>query len=208
MDDVVEPSRFSRSCPPTRSFAETRIVVYGPFDYRSVCATAATPFLWCLGRPKLIWPTSLIKQDHSDKWLGVVVHELAHLKRRDHWVAWLELIAACLWWWNPLFWYVRRRLLETAESACDSWVVSSLPKKERRAYPHTRAASGEADLSVKGRQPQSESRLRLHRRSVLRQTFSQSHRTTALHGSAWRRIRPSRLRDNAPGRLSGRERSW
>src|SRR5205823_4430356 len=49
------------------------------------------------------------------------------------WVGWLELIAACIWWWNPLFWYVRHQLRENAELACDAWVVQTLPKG-RRAY--------------------------------------------------------------------------
>src|SRR5262249_41240875 len=37
------------------------------------------------------------------------------------------------WWWNPLFWYVRRQLRLNAELACDAWVVSALPE-DRRAY--------------------------------------------------------------------------
>ncbi|MFI5378978.1 MAG: LCCL domain-containing protein [Tepidisphaerales bacterium] len=58
---------------------------------------------------------------------------LAHLKRRDHWVGWLELLAGCVWWWNPLYWYVRHQLRENAELACDAWVVGTLPRG-RRAY--------------------------------------------------------------------------
>jgi hypothetical protein len=64
---------------------------------------------------------------------SVVVHELAHLRRRDHWVSWLQLVAECIWWWNPVFWYVRRQLRLHAELACDAWVVATRPK-DRRAY--------------------------------------------------------------------------
>jgi hypothetical protein len=62
---------------------------------------------------------------------GLIVHELAHVKRRDHWVGWLELVAGCLWWWNPLFWIVRHELREHAELACDAWVVGTLPDGRR-----------------------------------------------------------------------------
>jgi hypothetical protein len=63
----------------------------------------------------------------------LIVHELAHIARRDHVVGWIELVAGVAWWWNPLFWSVRRALREQAELACDAWVISALPNG-RRAY--------------------------------------------------------------------------
>jgi len=96
-------------------------------------SAACSPMIFAFGRPRLIWPNSLAEPLTGDARRAVIAHELAHLRRRDHWVAWLELAASCGWWWNPLFWYVRRRLRETAELACDAWVVSLLPGG-RRAY--------------------------------------------------------------------------
>lgn len=93
----------------------------------------ASPILWCLGRPKLLWPTGLEETLDASATRSLLVHELAHLRRRDHWVAWLELAAMLFWWWNPLFWYVRRRLRQSAEMACDAWVVWALPDA-RRTY--------------------------------------------------------------------------
>ncbi len=92
-----------------------------------------TPLLWSLGRPQLLWPASLLEELPAHCRRSVLAHELAHLGRRDHWVGWLLLLAECVWWWNPLFWYVRRQLRENAELACDAWVVAVLPE-DRRAY--------------------------------------------------------------------------
>jgi beta-lactamase regulating signal transducer with metallopeptidase domain len=93
----------------------------------------AAPMVWCVGRPRLLWPASL-SADSTDTCIdGVLVHELAHVKRRDHIVGWIELLAAVVWWWNPLFWFVRSALREQAELACDAWVISALPNG-RRAY--------------------------------------------------------------------------
>lgn len=64
---------------------------------------------------------------------GILVHELAHIRRRDHWIAWLEMAAQIVWWWNPLSWLIRHKLRECAELACDEWVVGLLPN-QRRAY--------------------------------------------------------------------------
>ncbi len=92
-----------------------------------------SPLVAGLGRPKLLWPSSLLERLPPACHRSVIAHELAHLRRRDHWVGWLLLLAECLWWWNPLFWYVRRQLRLNAELACDAWVVWLLPG-DRRAY--------------------------------------------------------------------------
>ena len=92
-----------------------------------------SPALCAWGRTSLLWPEGAASQFTSAGEQAVVLHELAHLRRRDHWVGWLELLAGCVWWWNPLFWYARHQLHENAELACDSWVVAVLPEK-RRAY--------------------------------------------------------------------------
>jgi beta-lactamase regulating signal transducer with metallopeptidase domain len=94
-----------------------------------------SPLMWCLNlrRPVLLWPEQL-PDDASPACVGgLVTHELAHIKRRDHWVGWLELVAGTLWWWNPLFWFVRARVRENAELACDAWVIDTMPDG-RRAY--------------------------------------------------------------------------
>jgi beta-lactamase regulating signal transducer with metallopeptidase domain len=93
----------------------------------------ASPVVWCVGRPRLLWPADLAA-DASDACVdGLLVHELAHITRRDHFVGWIEFAAAIVWWWNPVFWYVRAARREQAELACDAWVISALPNG-RRAY--------------------------------------------------------------------------
>src|SRR5262249_16512260 len=57
----------------------------------------------------------------------LLVHELAHLRRRDHWVRLLEMLATGLFWWHPVVWWARRELREAEEQCCDAWVVWALP---------------------------------------------------------------------------------
>ncbi len=90
-----------------------------------------SPFMWCLGRLRLIWPEAMASEAEIVRSRGVIAHELAHVRRGDHWVAWLELIAGIVWWWNPLFWFVRRRLRETAEMACDALAIGTNPESRR-----------------------------------------------------------------------------
>jgi len=100
-----------------------------------VVAGIESPLIWCGNpwRPQLLWPAELAPSMSADCRHALILHELAHVKRRDHWVGWLELAAGCACWWNPLFWYVRSQVRENAELACDGWVISERPDL-RRAY--------------------------------------------------------------------------
>src|SRR5579864_6992616 len=93
----------------------------------------ASPLVAGLFRPVLLWPEQLEDRLGENGLKAVLVHELAHLRRRDHWVRWLEVLAECVWWWNPLFRLARSRVRQYAELACDAWVLAMLPQA-RRAY--------------------------------------------------------------------------
>src|SRR5205085_5012588 len=62
---------------------------------------------------------------------ALLVHELAHLYRRDHWVRWLEIIVTVLYWWHPAVWWARRELRDAEEQCCDAWVVWLMPGANR-----------------------------------------------------------------------------
>ncbi|HMC65547.1 MAG TPA: M56 family metallopeptidase, partial [Gemmataceae bacterium] len=57
----------------------------------------------------------------------LLTHELAHLRRSDHWVRGLEFLATGLYWWHPVVWWARREIREAEEQCCDAWVVWALP---------------------------------------------------------------------------------
>jgi beta-lactamase regulating signal transducer with metallopeptidase domain len=92
-----------------------------------------SPMVWGFGPARLLWPEGLEEFLSPAAREAVLVHELAHLRRRDHWVGWLVLAGGCVWWWHPLFRFVSRQLGREAELACDAWVVGTLPGA-RRAY--------------------------------------------------------------------------
>ncbi len=48
---------------------------------------AIPPMLWALGsRPMLLVPSALVGRLGPDRRAAILVHELAHMKRRDHWI--------------------------------------------------------------------------------------------------------------------------
>ncbi len=98
-----------------------------------VTAGIASPFIWFLGRLRLVWPEVMSSREAVVRARGVIAHELAHVRRGDHLVAWVELVAGLIWWWNPLYWFVRRRCRESAELACDALALEACPEG-RRSY--------------------------------------------------------------------------
>lgn len=84
-----------------------------------------------LGRAVLILPRDLLARFTDEQRAAVIAHELAHLRRRDHWTRWLELFAIGLYWWLPTVWIARRLLHQAEEACCDAWVVWLLPQRSR-----------------------------------------------------------------------------
>lgn len=85
--------------------------------------TIASPALWAWSRPATILIPETIQLSAGSE--AVFCHELAHLGRRDHWIALLIESGLCLLPWHPLMWLTRRWLDECAEEACDDWAIAS-----------------------------------------------------------------------------------
>jgi RND family efflux transporter MFP subunit len=88
-----------------------------------------SPMIWAAltGRPRLLVPEELWARLDSAQKDAVLTHELAHLKRRDHWVRRVETVVLGLYWWFPVVWWTRRELERTEEACCDAWVLWAMP---------------------------------------------------------------------------------
>ncbi len=92
-----------------------------------------SPMLWTLGlRPRLLFPETLWARLDADQRDALLAHEMAHLKRRDHWVRLLEIVVTGLYWWNPLVWWARRSLRAAEERCCDALVVRAFPDRTKK----------------------------------------------------------------------------
>jgi beta-lactamase regulating signal transducer with metallopeptidase domain/Tol biopolymer transport system component len=91
------------------------------------------PMIWPLGRsPIMLLSRRLIENLSNCQLDPIIVHELAHLRRRDDIVTWLEASVTCLFWWNPVVWLARAQLRAAAEDCCDALVIRTLPESRRQ----------------------------------------------------------------------------
>lgn len=140
---VLRFQRFLRLAEPVESEVADRVaLVAEQLGLRRPPRTVwiwgdLAPLIWSAGGPPLlVLPEPLWKRLDADQRDTLLAHELAHLKRRDHWVRWLEMAATILYWWFPALWWTRRALREAEEQCCDAWVVWAFPKGAR-AYAET-----------------------------------------------------------------------
>jgi bla regulator protein BlaR1 len=111
-----------------------RIVGLGRGPRVVVVEGVVSPMLWGVGRgTRLIFPAQLAARLDGAEIDSLLLHELAHFARGDHWVRLLELAAHVLYWWHPVVWFARREIEAAEEQCCDAWVVKH-QHGSRRSY--------------------------------------------------------------------------
>lgn len=93
-----------------------------------------TPFTLGFWRPVLLLPIAWRDWDRPAR-AAVLLHEAAHVARRDWAVQWLSLVNRALFWFNPLSWWLHRQLTTLAEHACDDAALAAA--EDRYAYART-----------------------------------------------------------------------
>ena len=89
-----------------------------------ISTRAAMPFTYGLFRPTIVLPASA--EDWSpDRCRSVLLHELAHVRRRDLLTNAIVQLACVIYWFHPLVWLAARRVRIEAERSCDALVVST-----------------------------------------------------------------------------------
>ena len=83
------------------------------------------PFTSGILRPVVVVPASALTTWTDERIRVVLLHELAHVRRRDCLVQAMSQIACAAYWFNPLTWVAARRLRTERERACDDLVLEA-----------------------------------------------------------------------------------
>ena len=141
-----------------------------------------TPVAIGFRRPVILIPTELATADGLAAIEPLILHEHAHLRRNDDWTNLLQRAIERVFWFNPLVWFLGRRIALEREIASDDAVVektgeahayaTSLWKlvREMRMPEHAVVAPGalltRKQITVRIEQLLDKKRARLHRSPV------------------------------------------
>jgi beta-lactamase regulating signal transducer with metallopeptidase domain len=116
-----------------------------------VATGIGSPMLWGVGRGTVVlFPRELLARLDPEARDTLLAHELAHYRRRDHWVRVLEFAATGLYWWHPAVWLARTGIEAAEEECCDAWVVGGVGASPRR---YAEALLATVDFIAEARRP-------------------------------------------------------
>ena len=82
------------------------------------------PMMWGIFHPVILLPTDAANWQ-TDRLRAVLLHETAHIKRRDWLMQTITQITCAMYWFNPVVWFAARRMRIAAEQACDDQVLNA-----------------------------------------------------------------------------------
>lgn len=71
----------------------------------------------------------------------VFQHELTHHKRHDLYYKWLLQLVACLHWYNPFVYLMKREVNRNCELSCDEAIIRQIDESQRYLYGETLLAA-------------------------------------------------------------------
>ena len=146
--EVVRVARLKRASAPWTADERCRLA---PWVEARLCVRGARlgwcddldgPALLGFGHAVIALPRSHGERLTDEELQHVVLHEAAHLRRRDDWASLVELAVAGLLWINPVVHVARRGLALAREMACDEWVV----RQTSAPVAYARCLTAVADL--------------------------------------------------------------
>lgn len=116
LEATLRPGECAMLEQTARSLGLKRIprLLIGPHD--------SVPMVWGVLKARLLLPEGF-EAWSEEKQRGVLLHELAHLKRGDPFALWVAQWVKVLHWFNPLVWLTLRQLRADQERACDDAVL-------------------------------------------------------------------------------------
>jgi uncharacterized protein (TIGR03435 family) len=81
------------------------------------------PGVFGIRKPVLLLPEGITDRLTPPQLEAVLAHELCHVRRRDNLTATIHMLVEAIFWFHPLVWWIRERLVEERERACDEEVL-------------------------------------------------------------------------------------
>lgn len=99
-------------------------------------------------QPLVVIPTWTMQELSAAELNAILLHELAHLRRRDDWTNLIQKILGALLFFHPAVWWIEKKLALEREMACDDLVLAQTTNP--RAYAECLVSLAEKSLLRRG----------------------------------------------------------
>jgi beta-lactamase regulating signal transducer with metallopeptidase domain len=125
---TLENARVPHS-EPARSEVEGRFSLGGKQEI-ALCTSDQVQVPTAIGffQPAVVIPAWLLEDLSPEELNQILLHELAHLRRRDDWTNLAQQIVKALFFFHPAVWWIERKLSLEREMACDDAVLAATAK--------------------------------------------------------------------------------
>jgi beta-lactamase regulating signal transducer with metallopeptidase domain len=114
-----------RPCSDTRMFTTLKAYEFGIkrkvqvwYSYR-----VDTPLTFGFLKPIILLPIALMSNLNVQESESLIIHELTHIKNNDYLLNWLLLITEAIYFFNPVFKIVVKKIKLEREKSCDTQVI-------------------------------------------------------------------------------------
>lgn len=121
-------------------------------------------FVFGAAKPAIYLPAGLGREERR----MILLHERAHLARKDHLIKLAGLWMVCVHWFSPLAWIAFRFLCRDMEMACDERVIRSMETDEKKTYSKVLLAAAAKESGLRFSLSFRESNTRLRIRHIFR----------------------------------------
>ncbi|HTS44089.1 MAG TPA: M56 family metallopeptidase [Puia sp.] len=104
-----------------------------------------TPVMVGFLKPVILFPFSMLSQLPPEQVEAVLLHELAHIKRKDYFVNLLQNLAEIVFFFNPAVLWISSLIRDERENCCDDMAIRQTKSKEK--FIHALVAFQEYNLS-------------------------------------------------------------
>jgi bla regulator protein blaR1 len=81
------------------------------------------PGVFGIVRPVLLLPQTICERLTEQQLATIISHEMCHVRRRDNLTAAIHTVVGAIFWFHPAVWWIKARLLDERERACDEAVL-------------------------------------------------------------------------------------
>lgn len=96
-----------------------------------------TPCITGLIKPVILIPDYMVRKLTNEEMKYVIIHELAHFKRKDTLVNWIVIVLNLVHWFNPILYFSFKKFKQDSEMSCDAKALSCIESKKRKEYGNT-----------------------------------------------------------------------